>query len=346
MNIPNRLIKLMEKKYQGKIISTIDSHTAGDTTRIVVNGLPEIPGKTMVDKKNWLQEKGSFYRHLLMREPRGFSDMEGIILTKPAQKDADIGAVFMSPKYFWDMCGTGIIGLTVTLFEIGYFDPEKRSEIYIDTPAGIITSIPKFINGRIKEVSFLNVPSFYHQSYKIDLPMLAQITLDIAYGGGFYGIVSLKSLNLDYIKDNITQYIQIAQLIIATLKKNFQIEYFQHPSGAIEPVDSLTIRMIQENDDRDFVVTVPPEKTIYRSPCGTGSCAHLAWKFHYGKIKENQTLIHQSLIETELKTKIVKILLQNGKQVIIPQVTGSAWITGFHQFVLQSGDPVTEGFEI
>ena len=147
------------QEYQHKFV-TVDSHTMGEPTRIVMEGFPELPGDTMMEKKKFLEKHYDHYRKALMLEPRGHRDMFGALLTRPVHAEADLGVIFMDSGGYLNMCGHGSIGTATVAVETGLVPvTEPYTEVVLDAPSGIIRTRVKVEKGRAVEVSILNVPS-------------------------------------------------------------------------------------------------------------------------------------------------------------------------------------------
>jgi proline racemase len=166
------------------VIGTVDAHTGGEPVRVILSGLPPIPGSTMAKKKMYLKNHLDHFRTLLMQEPRGHNDMFGVIITPPCNDQAQYGVLFMDNGGYLDMCGHSIIGVTTVLIETGMYPArEPETSIVFDTPAGLITSYAKVESNRVIDVSFVNVPSFlYAENVGIDVPSLGPVCCDVAFG--------------------------------------------------------------------------------------------------------------------------------------------------------------------
>jgi len=334
----------LEKLRSLSIITAIDSHTAGDPTRMVILGETKVPGKSMREKKKWLERKWRKMRESLMREPRGYNDMEGAILTEPISQKADIGVIFMSPDAFWDMCGTGTIGVVTTLIELGVIEVKGENvNVKLDTPAGLVSTTAKVRDGKVKEVRVINVPSFYCRTISVLLPERGMVDVDIAYGGEFYAIVEARKLGLTLKKQNSDEIVKLSLKIMEIMREN-QNQKILHPSGEEKLVDS--VRVIEKQGDIARSVTVPPEGMIFRSPCGTGTSAHMALKYAKGEISLGEEVIHRSIIDTEFRSRLIEKKNLWGMETVIPEITGSAWITGVHEFIINPDDPLGNGFKL
>ena len=168
----------------GKTIYAIDSHTAGMPTRIIVGGIPYLPGSTMTEKAEYFKDNFDYVRTALLQEPRGLLRGVGALITPPANTKAQLGVFFMDSKYQWiHMCGHGSIGVVTAAIEFGMVDAvEPVTTVILDTPAGLVTGYAEVENGCVKSVSIHNVPSFLYKSTVINVPNLCSIPIDVAFG--------------------------------------------------------------------------------------------------------------------------------------------------------------------
>jgi proline racemase len=173
-----------------QIISTVDTHTAGGPTRIVLSGLPPIVGTTMAAKQRYMMEHLDRFRTLLMQEPRGHREMVGAVLTPPTTDRGAYGILFMDHTGYLDMCGHATIGITTALMTIGMIElSEPETVVVFDTPAGSIESHARVECHEVVEVSVMNVPSFlYARDVALHLPDLGGVTIDVAFAGNFVAL--------------------------------------------------------------------------------------------------------------------------------------------------------------
>lgn len=329
-----------------KMITTVDTHTAGEPTRIVTGGIPHIPGKTMMEKKIWMQDHLDHVRKMLMLEPRGHADMFGAVITSPSCDEASAGVIFMDSKGYLDMCGHGSIGAVTVLLGTGIIPVDMQSnggsqKVVIDTPAGKITADATVNNGVVTEVKICNVPAFYYDSLTIDLPGAGKVNVEISYGGNFFALVNVRELNMELKIGNIEKLksfgIEIRRLV------NDAITVIHPGSGQKCPV-ALTEIYQDGTPCKNMVVFGNGQ--IDRSPCGTGTCAKMAYLYEKGKLGIGEPYNHASIINTTFTGKILKESVVGNRRAILPEITGQAHITGFHRFVSDSSDPFNEGFTL
>ncbi len=328
-----------------KAITTIDAHTAGEPLRIITGGLPRIPGKTILGKRRYFLEKMDHFRKGLIWEPRGHADMYGAVITEPVTSEADLGVLFLHNEGLSTMCGHGIIALATVVVETGEM-PVKApfTEVRMDTPAGLVTAYAKVEGKRVKSVAFRNVPSFVLAlDETVDVPALGKVRYDLAFGGAFYAYVqaeevgmSLSSKNLPLLVDKgmaIKRAIADTRPILHPADKDLSFLYgtifVGSPQG--EGSDSRNVCIFAEGE-------------VDRSPTGTGVSGCLAIEFARGKIVLNQEMVVESIIGTRFKGRIVQKTRFGERDAVIPEVEGSAYITGKHQFLFDPDDPLASGF--
>ncbi len=325
-------------------VHTLDYHTAGEPLRIVTSGLPEIPGETMLDKRRFMKEELDRYRRFLMLEPRGHADMYGAVLTDPVTPDGDTGVLFLHNEGYSTMCGHGIIALVTAGLEHGLFEAAAAPLVRIDTPAGRITATAHYdTRGRIGSVSFLNVPSFVlleQHPVKVDG---ALVDCTIAFGGAFYAYVDAEAFGLELEPGEAARMIDLGRKIKECVNRE---DIIRHPAG--EPDMNFlygTIFVRQGSDpghSRNACVFADGE--LDRSPTGTGVSGRAAIEFQKGKLKPGELLKIDSFIGTRFEVRYRETVEVAGIQAIIPEVRGSAHICGEHRFVLDSEDPLANGF--
>lgn len=328
-----------------RTINAVDSHTMGEPTRIVTGGIPSIPGKSMPEKKAYLESNLDHLRTGIMLEPRGHNDMFGSILTSPTSEEADLGIIFMDGGGYLNMCGHGTIGAMTVALETGMVPMvEPVTEVVLEAPAGLVRGQVKVENKKVKEVSFKNVPSFlYKRDVEIEVPEIGKVTLDISFGGSFFAIVSAKQLGLKVMPENAQKLNRLGMTIRDIVNETVKV---QHPELAhINQVDLVEIYDDPTHPEATYKnVVIFGQGQVDRSPCGTGTSAKLATLYAKGAFDEADTFVYESILGTLFKGRIVGKAKVGEIDAIIPEITGSAYITGFNQFVFDDEDPVKYGF--
>jgi proline racemase len=328
-------------------IHAVDTHTMGEPTRIIIGGIPKIPGHSMADKKAFLETQMDHIRTSTMHEPRGHSDMFGSIITSPCHDEADFGIIFMDSGGYLNMCGHGSIGAATMAVETGMVTAiEPITEILMDAPAGLVKARALVVGGKVKEVSIVNVPSFlYKKDVSLHIPELGDIHFDIAFGGSFFAIIHASQLKIKVDPSQIDAIKAIGIRLRRLINENIPVV---HPTlSHINRVDLIEIFEESNHPDAPYKnVVIFGNGQIDRSPCGTGTSAKMATLFAKGLLAMDQTFVYESILGTVFKGRVIGVTQVGDYPAIIPEITGSAYITGFNHFVINPDDPVKYGFSL
>lgn len=326
-----------------KLITTVDTHTQGEATRIVTAGIGPIPGSTMLEKKEWMASQYDYLRQMLMWEPRGHQDMFGAILTEPCDTDAHAGVLFMDVGGYLDMCGHGSMGVATALLETGTIPPPTKGNkayVRLDTPAGLIHCKAELdCQGLVRKVTIRNQPAFWSALLFVSIGSIKDIPINIAYGGNYFALVDAADLNVTVDPANIDELKMLGMAIRKAVNKIYTPT---HPETG-EP-GTVALTEIFQKSDPDCNVVVFGDGQVDRSPCGTGTSAKMAFLYNYNKLRLAEPYRYQSIFGTEFIGRLLKET-KIGKSVgVIPEITGSAYITGFHQFTADKRDELCYGF--
>ncbi|MFP4050571.1 MAG: proline racemase family protein [Thermoplasmata archaeon] len=328
-----------------KMIETIESHTAGEPLRVIVNGLPYIEGKTILEKRQFVKDNLDHFRKGLMLEPRGHPDMYGAIITEPTTPDGDLGVLFTHNQGYSTMCGHGIIALTKVVLDTEILKKGgKRPEINYDTPAGRVKATALIENGKVKEVSFRNVPSFvYKKNLCVDTSEFGSINFDIAFGGAFYAYIDVDQISLKIDKKNHNGFVMAGKKIKQKIIKEFDINHpFEDDLGFLYGTIFVGPPSDKSNHSRNVCVFADGE--VDRSPTGTGVSGRAAIHYFNGEIDKNEPITIESILGTTFDVEVVRTTIYGGYEAVIPKVTGKAYCTGKSKFCFDPEDPLKYGF--
>jgi trans-L-3-hydroxyproline dehydratase len=326
-------------------ITTIDAHTAGEPLRIITSGLPSIPGDTMLAKRRFAQDNLDHLRRALMWEPRGHADMYGCIVTEPVTPDGDLGVLFLHNAGFSTMCGHGIIGLATVGLDTGLIDkPGDRPQIRMDTPAGRVTVYGHRQNDRITSVSFLNVPSFvYALDQVVDVPGLGEIHYDVAFGGAFYAYCDAAALKLTLVPDEFRALIDVGVRIKQAVMNSLEIHHpFAADLGFLYGTIIIGAAHDPHNHSRNVCIFADGE--VDRCPTGTGVSGRAAIHFARGDIGRSESFTVESILGSSFSGEVTELTQFGPYQAVIPKITGSAYITGRNELIIDPQDPLANGF--
>jgi proline racemase len=327
-----------------KTFLAIDAHTMGEPARIILQGFPELQGETMMERKGFLAKNYDHYRAALMLEPRGHRDMFGALVTEPISKEADLGVIFMDSSGYLNMCGHGSIATATVAVEAGLVKvKEPYTDVVLEAPAGIIRTKVKVENGRAVEVSILNVPSFlYAEGLEIEVPGYGALSVDISFGGSFFALVDSERIGIAIRQENLSVLTDLGMKLLRAVNQSFKVK---HPYLDITTVDLVEFYGKADNPDAHLKnLVIFGDAQADRSPCGTGTCAKLAYLYEKGKIELGEEFVYESITGSMFRGIATKETEVGGRKAIIPQITGSAYVTGLNQLILGSHDPQRNGF--
>ncbi len=328
------------------IFNTVDTHTAGEPTRVVTAGVPFLPG-TMAEKRRCLQEEHDLVRTTLMHEPRGHADMFGAIIMEPARPEADLGVVFMDTGGYLAMCGHGSIGVVAAALATGLVPLEEPvTDVVMDTPAGLVRACAAVDGKRVGQIAVENVPAFlYRRAVEVETPF-GPLQIDISFGGNFFALVPAQSLELEVTLDHLPGLIERGIAIRAAV--NEQVEVIHPMQPHINTVDLVEIyEDLGEDEEVDCRnVVIFGQGQADRSPCGTGTSAKMAALYAEDRLDLRQPFVNQSIIGTRFTGRLLREEQLAGCKAVVPEIAGNAYVTGFQQFVVDPDDPLKEGFHL
>lgn len=318
-----------------RIYQTIDAHAAGEPLRIIVSGVPTVKGATMLERRRYFRDQLDHIRTTLMLEPRGHADMYGCVTTPPVSTDADMGVLFMHNEGYSTMCGHGVIALVTVAVENGWVrDP---ASVVLDTPAGKVRA-RAHMNGRsVERVSFENVPAFV---FRNDLEIL-DMKLDVVFGGAFYAIVEPSPLPLD--REHLDELRDLGMQIKGEITRAFRVVHPDEPE--VEGVyGTIFCGPAKREGASARNVTVFADSQIDRSPCGTGTAAVIALRFAQGRLGAGQDFVHEGISNTVFEGRVLGRTRVSEFDAVVTEICGSAYVTGYHTFVVDDDDPLKNGF--
>ncbi|MBL8754799.1 MAG: proline racemase family protein [Planctomycetes bacterium] len=326
-------------------ITGVDSHTAGEPTRILTGGLPVVGGATMAEKRATLQRDFDWLRRALVLEPRGHDAIVTAFLLPPCAPGAQLGVVFANDAGYLGMCGHGAIGVATVAVATGMVPAvEPFTDLALDTPVGVVPCRVAVQGGKVRSVTITNVPSFlFRQRVVVPVHGFGKVAADIAWGGNWFAFVEADQMGLMVEKSHLPVLMQAATAVREALVR--EGVRGRHPDRNVdEIVDHVKLfGPIDGEEHGSKALTLCPGTAYDRSPCGTGTSAKLAVLHGKGELAVDQWFRSQSVLATEFRARIVGETRVGPFQAIVPEVTGSAWITGFPTFVLDPDDPCRFG---
>jgi proline racemase len=333
---------------RAQVVTTLDVHAAGEPLRIITGGLPALEGATMLERRRWMRQHLDHVRRALMWEPRGHFDMYGCVVTPAVTAEADLGVLFLHNEGYSTMCGHGIIGLVTALVETGALPPRgSRTLVALDTPAGLVRATAHLDGaGHVERVSFLNVPSFlYARDVELNVPGYGHLRADVAFGGAFYALLPADAVGLPVTPERTTDLVAAAEAIKTSLAAALPISHPDDPDlGYLYGAILTGPAQDPAHHSRNICVFASAE--VDRSPTGTGVSARLAALHARGDLADGEEIVVESILgaASAFGGRVVGTTRVGPFDAIIPEVSGQAFITGRHEFVLDPLDTLGRGF--
>ncbi len=310
-------------------LHVIDSHTAGEPTRVVVSGGPDLGGGSVADQRIRLGKEHDWLRTSCVSEPRGHDAMVGALLCEPSEPGCATGVIFFNNVGLLQGCVHGTMGVAVTLEHLGRISDGNHR---IETPVGVV----EVSLGEDGLISVENVPSFrYGEEVSVNVPEWGTISGEVAWGGNWFFLVEgegppVEASNIDALTDFTWKVRQSLKRDGITGKDGGEIDHIE----VFGPPSDSTIA-----DSRNFVLC--PGKEYDRSPCGTGTSAKLACLHAKGKLEEGQVWRQASILDTVFEGSVRR----QGDERVIPLIRGKAWVNAEVTLILDPTDPFCFGVQ-
>jgi proline racemase len=344
MDFPKRLLRT-SRNADVHEFQIVDTHTAGEPTRIVIGGVPDLNGDTVLKQRNHFRRDFDAIRQALLWEPRGHRDMFGAVLLSPSD-GADLAAFFMDAGGYMNMCVHGSVGLLTAALELGLVSRVPGGRYNLETPAGIVPVEARLRDGSVEEVTVQNVPSFL---WAADVPLkvgrLGTITVDVAYAGNWFALISAQALGFSLESTPLRRVLDAGQKILHSARRQIVVDSSlgppPHHIGLVEIYDEVSKPHTGKNH-RNIVIFGNGQYD--RSPCGTGTCARMAALYARDELGLNEIFLSESVTGGVFKGSLREETRVGEHVAVVPEVTGRAWVTGFTRVLLDPRDPLGKGF--
>lgn len=341
-----------------RVITAVDAHAGGEPGRVITGGVLDVPGRTMFEKKVWLETHGDSLRRLMLKEPRGYPALCCNLILPPTHAEADAGFVIMEQTEYPPMSGSNTLCVTTVMIETGMVRvTEPITHLTLEAPAGLVRVEAHVDGGKVTSATFRNVPSFaVHLDRDIEVPGFGKVTVDVAYGGMFYVIANAEQLGVELKPENGADIARMGERIKAAARDQLPVRHPENPAIESVSISQLTGPAEGDADARNAVVvssgTFDPDRpatwtgVLDRSPCGTGTSARMAALHGKGQLALGEPFRHESVLGTVWTGRLVEETTVGNLSAVVPEITGTAWITGMAQYMVDPTDPFPEGFTV
>jgi proline racemase len=332
-----------QQRYPDRLL-TIDSHTQGEPTRLLVGGVGHLPGESVLEKRRYFETHFDAVRRQLTREPRGHRGIMAAVVTEPVSPHGAFGLFYMDAKRYPFLCGHATIGAVASLVETGALTaPEGASVITVDTPSGPMDAHTRMEEGRVVSVAIDMVPSFvFDTGLPLEIDGYGRISVDLVCVGGFFAMVAASEIGIELAAENSGRLIPLGMTLIDAANHAFTVHHPERPEVTSVDVTEFYEDIPGTHQGRGVVIY--GESHMDRSPCGTGTAAKMTLLHHRGALQPGEPYRNASPLGTVFEGRIVRTVKIGPFDGIVAQIRGNAQITGFHQFVQDPCDPFPEGF--
>jgi proline racemase len=327
-----------------RVIHCVDAHAEGEPSRIIVGGVLDVPGTTMLEKARWLEREGDWLRRLCLFEPRGSAPLSADLVLPSSHPEADAGFIIMESSSYEGMSGTNTINTAAVLLETGMVPmTEPVTSMVLEAPAGLVRVRAEVSDGAVGAITFENVPSFCTAlDAPVEVPGLGVVRVDVAYGGAWCAFVDAAALGFSIVPDEARELGELGEKIRPHADEQLSIV---HPLEDALSYLSFVVFVAppRVGGDARHATIVSPGR-LDRAPTGTATSARVAVLDRRGTLGE--TYVAESVIDTRFVGRVAGRVTVGEVDAVVPAITGRAWITGFHQLVVDPTDPLADGFKL
>jgi len=337
---PNREVWMRSDR----VLATTDFHTAGIGMRLLTSGLGRLPGATIGEKRRWFQEHLDHLRTGLCLEPRGHRSLLIAVMTEPVTPGAHFGLFFIYPGGYYVSCGEGTIGAATVAIETGMVERQgAETPVLIDTEAGLVETVARSDGDRVAEVTLRWTPSFVALAdQRIEVEGIGEIPVDISVGvGNVFAVVEAGHLGLAVRREQVRKIAQRGMAVRDAVNAQLHVDI---PGLGKTTVDNVLVHELPDTDRVSPNALVWGPGQVDAAPCGSGTCARMALFRHRGVMTVGSTLISRGLLGLDFTGRIAGDTTLEGRPAILPEITGTAYLTGFSQFLFDPADPLRAGF--
>jgi proline racemase len=327
-----------------RVLGTIDFHTAGIGMRVLTSGLGRLPGSSIAEKRRWFQEHCDDLRTGLCLEPRGHRGLLIAVMTEPVTPAAHFGLFFMYPGGYYVSCGEGTIGTATVAVETGLV-PRTGAEttVLIDTEAGAVETIVRSDRDHVREVTLRWTPSFVALAERaVEVDGVGEVPVDVAVGAGnVFAIVEAKHLGVSVRRELAKSIAHRGMEVRHAVNAQLHVEV---PGLGKTSVENVLVHELPDADGVSPNALVWGPGQVDAAPCGSGTCARLALFHHRGLMEVGSTYVSRGLLGLDFTARIGGLIRVEGRPAILPEITGTAHLTGFSQHLFDPDDPMRAGY--
>ena len=329
------------------ILQYVDAHAEGEPSRVVVGGIVNVPGVTMLDKRGHFIAELDHVRRFLLNEPRGMVSMSADIVLPSAHPDAHLGYVIMESTDYPVMSGTNTINTATVILESGLLPmTEPVTRFNLESPAGIIAIEAECRAGKCERITFQNRPSFVsHLGVPLQVPGVGDLVVDVAYGGAFFVFVDAPALGFAVVPDEATDLARLGEVITRAAAEQIPVHHPDSPEIPQEVTFTNWLAPSRVGGHGRNANIVSPGR-VDRSACGTATCARMAVLHATGRLAVGEAFVSESILDSNFVGRVVATTTVGDFPAVVPTISGRSWIYGLGQLGLHPDDPFPTGYRL
>ncbi|PZO67345.1 MAG: hypothetical protein DI498_03140 [Paracoccus denitrificans] len=331
-----------------KLIQIVTCHAEGEVGDVIIGGVAPPPGDTIYDQSRWIAQDDTL-RQFVLNEPRGGVFRHVNLLVPAKDPRAQMGFIIMEPADTPLMSGSNSICVATVLLDAGIVPMvEPETALVLEAPGGLIHVRAACRDGKAQSITVQNVPSYADQlDATVDVPGIGQLTVDTAWGGDSFVVVSADQLGLKIRPENARALAEVGMAITRAADEQLG---FRHPENGWSHISFCQItEPVTRGPDGVLTgrsaVAIRPGK-IDRSPTGTGCSARMALMAARGEMAVGDRYVGRSIIDTAFDCRIADVASVGPFAGIVPEITGRAWVAGTQQLMLDPDDPFPQGYRL
>ncbi|MFZ5946093.1 MAG: proline racemase family protein [Bacillota bacterium] len=331
-----------------RVLTLYGVHCEGEVGRIITGGIVSIPGETMLDKLNYINNTDDWVRKFTLQEPRGSAQMSVNILLPPVSQGADAGFIVLQPDKAHALSGSNTMCVSTYLLETGVVRMEEpQTKLTLDTAVGQIQVLANCSHGKVTSTEVEMCPSFADGINKrIFVDQIGELKVDIGFGGCYFALCDVNQLGLKITTEFARELVEKGDLIKEAIDKQITVRHPEIPEfNHVEYVMFTDVCREEQNVFINGTIIYPGR--VDRSPCGTGTSARMAIMHAKGLINEGDVVHMQSIIGGRFRAEITKVItMKDGRICIIPRLIGRCWIYAIEHLGFDPTDPFPLGYTL
>ena len=330
-----------------RVISVVGCHAEGEVGDVIVGGVLPPAGRTLFEQMECMRREHDHVRRLLLCEPRGSVARHVNLLVPAVRDDCEIGAIIMEPTEYVPSSGSNLICIATVLLETGIIAMrEPETIVRIEVPGGPVRARAMCRDGKCVAVEIENVPAFVERlDAALDVDGFGAVTVDVAYGGMFYALVDGTKLGFRVVAAEARELAVLGERVRRAAREQLVVAHPENPAIRGVSIVQINRPFAGPGTENTNTCIVAPGRSD-RSPTGTGTAARMAVLSARGLMRPGDSIVHASLIGSKFRGRILGETRVGDRPAILPSISGRAWITGLHQYMLDPDDPFPEGYRL